>query len=338
MKKKHLYIGLIIAALACYYTFRNVSFKELSEALASMHFIYLLPALFFFVVYYYIRALRWKYLLLSVKEVHHYRLFSPVMIGFMANMLPARLGELIRAYLLGKRENIPFSASFATIVVERAFDMSFILLMIGSLLFLQPELSGNKSALGDPAVIEKIVMFGWVGLVIVVLFFFATLLLIYKQDLVISWLKLLCRPLSESLQIKILDSLNSFTKALHVLKNFKITLIVILLSGVLWTFSLLTYYPFYYAFDLQYLPFSSLIILFIIICIFITIFPTPGFIGSFQAACMVGLHDVFGVPEATAASFGIVVWAFSMGVTAIGGIYFIIKDNISLKEISKAYS
>lgn len=260
------------------------------------------------------------------------------MIGFMANMLPARLGELIRAYLLGKRENISFSASFATIVVERVFDMSVILLMIGSLLFLQPELSGNKSALGDTAMIEKIVMFGWIGLIIVVLFFFATLLLIYKQDLAISWLKLLCRPFSESLQIKILDSLNSFTKALHVLKSFKTTLIVILLSVVLWTFSLLSYYPFYYAFDLQYLPFSSLIILFIIICIFITIFPTPGFIGSFQAACMVGLHDIFGVPEATAASFGIVTWAFSMGVTAIGGIYFIIKDNISLKDITKAYS
>ena len=338
MKKKHLYIGLIIAFLACYYTFRNVSIKELSDALSSMHYIYLLPALLFYVAFYYMRAVRWKYLLLSVKEVHHYRLFSPVMIGFMANMLPARLGELIRAFLLGKRENISFSSSFATIVVERMFDMSFILLMIGSLLFLQPELSGNKRALGDPAMIEKIVMFGWIGLAIIVLFALFTMLLIYRQELVISWIKFICRPFSESMQTKVLDSLTAVTEALYILKDFKTTLIVILLSGVLWTFSLLTYYPFYYAFDLQYLPFSSLVILFILICIFITVFPTPGFIGSFQAACMVGLHDIFGVPEATAASYGIVTWAFSMGVTTIGGIFFIFKDNISMKDLNKAYS
>ena len=338
MKKKHLYIGLIIALLACYYTFRNVSIKELSDALSSMHFIYLLPALFFTLAFYYIRAVRWKYLLLSVKEVHYYRLFSPVMIGFMANLLPARVGELIRAYLLGKREKISFSSSFATIVVERIFDMSAILIMIGSLLFLQPELTSKKNVLGDSAMIEKIVMFGWVGLIIVVLFFLFTILLIYKQELVISWIKFICRPLSESIQTKILDSFNSATEALYSLKNFKTTLTVILLSAVLWTFSLLSYYPFYFAFEIDYLPFSSLIIVFIIICIFITIFPTPGFVGSFQLACMVGLHNIFNVPEATAASFGIVTWAFSMGITVIGGLFFIIKDNVSIKDITKAHT
>ncbi len=260
------------------------------------------------------------------------------MIGFMANMLPARLGELIRAYLLGKREKIPFSSSFATIVIERTFDMIAILVMLGSLLFFQPDLMNNKSSLESSVMIEKVIMFGWIGLVIVILLILTSFLLIYQQEWVVSWIKFLCRTLSENLQTKILNSLNSFTEGLHVLKNLKITLIVILLSGAVWITSLISYYPFYFAFDIDYLPFSSLVVVFVIICIFIAVFPTPGFIGSFQAACMVGLHDIFGVPEATAASFGIVTWAFSMGITAIGGIFFIIKDNISLKEIRKAYS
>tara|TARA_B100000315_G_scaffold215253_1_gene214461 strand:+ start:13063 stop:14079 length:1017 start_codon:yes stop_codon:yes gene_type:complete len=338
LKKKHLYIGLIIAFLAFYYTFRNVAFKDLVEALASMHYIYFVPALLFYLAFYYIRAIRWKYLILSIKEVNHNRLISPVMIGFMANLLPARVGELIRAYLLGKRENIPFPSSFATIVIERMFDMIAILVMLGSLLFFQPDLMNNKSSFGNPVMMEKIIMFGWIGFVIVVLIILTSFLLMYKQERVISWIKFLCRPLSENLQTKILNSLYSFTDGLHVLKNLKITLTVILLTGVIWIFSLISYYPFYFAFNIDYLPFSSLVVVFVVICIFIAVFPTPGFIGSFQAACMVGLHDIFGVPEATAASFGIVTWAFSMGIAAIGGVFFIIKDNISMKDITKAYS
>jgi uncharacterized membrane protein YbhN (UPF0104 family) len=181
-------------------------------------------------------------------------------------------------------------------------------------------------------------MFGWFGLAIVILIILISFLLIYRQQVVISWIKFFCRPLPDNIQTKILDSLNSFTDGLHVLKDLKTTLIVMLLSVAIWTVSLISYYPFYFAFDIDYLPFSSLIIVFVVICIFITIFPTPGFIGSFQAACMVGLHNFFGVPEATAASFGIVTWAFSMGVTVAGGIFFLIKDNISVDEITKAYS
>lgn len=338
MKKKHLYIGLIIAFLACYYTFRNVSLKDLGHAFASIQYIYLIPSLFFYLFYYYIRAVRWKYLILSIKEVDHKRLLSPVMIGFMANMLPARIGELIRAYLLGKRENIPFSSSFATIVVERLFDLAAILVMFGSLLFFQSDLMSSSGPLGDPTVIKRMTLFGWGSLLILIILISSSFLLIYKQNWVVSWIKFLCRPFSENIQTKILDFINSFAQGLHVLKDLKTTLIVILWSGVIWAASLLTYYPFYFAFNIDYLPFSSLVILFVIICMFITIFPTPGFIGSFQAGCVVALHNLYDVPEAVAASFGIVAWAFSMGITVAGGIYFIFKDNISIKELTRAYN
>ncbi len=336
--KKHLYIGVTIAALACYYTFWNVSIKDLGKSIISIKCIYLIPALFLYISYYYLRAVRWKYLILSIKKVDQKRLVSPVMVGFMANLLPARFGELIRAYLLGKREDISFSSSFATIVIERIFDMISILALFGGLLFFQSEMMNNSGRLGDGDIMEKMITFGWASLTISILLIIVSFLLIYRHNLVTRWLKFLCRPFTENVQTKVLNSVYSFTEGLYVLKDLKTTLIVILLSGCVWVVGLIGYNPFYFAFDLDYLPFSSLIILFFVICVFITIFPTPGFIGSFQAACMVVLHDLFGVPEAIAASFGIVTWAFTMGVTILGGIYFLIKDNISIKEIIRAYS
>lgn len=332
--KKHLCIGLIIAGVAFYYTFRNVSLGELGEAFGSMHLAPLIPALFLYIFAYYAKAVRWKFLVLSIKDVPHTRLFSPMMIGFMSNMLPARVGELIRAYLLGKRENIPFSSSFATIVLERLFDMVSILAMFGSLLLFQPDLMSSKGPLGDPATFEKMKLFGWSSLLIVILLVLLSYLLIHKKKLVISWLKFLCRPFPETTKSKILEFTYSFADGLMVLKDVKTTCIIILLSGVVWSFSVVAYYPFYYAFNIGYLPFSSLIILFVTICLFITIFPTPGFVGSFQAACMLVLHDLFGVPEATAASYGITTWAFSMGFTLVIGLFFIFKDNISVKELT----
>lgn len=331
--KKHLYIGLIIAALAFYYTFRNVSLEELGGAFGSMHFLPLIPALIIYIFSYYAKVVRWKFLILSVKDVHHTRLISPMMVGFMSNMLPARVGELIRAYLLGKREDIPFSSSFATIVLERLFDMVSILAMFGSLLLFQPDLMSSKGPLGDPATFAKMKLFGWSSLIIVTLLVVFSFLLIHKKNMVISWLKFLCRPFPETTKNKILDFTYSFADGLMVLKDFKTTCIIILLSGTVWSLSVLAYYPFYYAFDIGYLPFSSIIILFVTICLFITIFPTPGYVGSFQAACMLALHDLFGVSEATAASFGITTWAFSMGFVIVAGLYFVFKDNISVKEL-----
>lgn len=336
--KKPLYVGSIIALLAIIYTFKNVSLKELNKALASVNYIHIIPALILYALYYYLRAVRWKYLILSIKTVNEKKLISPIMVGFMANMLPARVGELIRAYLLGKREDIPFSSSFATIVVERLFDVASILMLFGSLLFFHPDIMSIAGPLGDKNILEKMILFAWSSLAIIILLIITSFLLIYREKLVISWVKFFCRPFSENIQNKILEFLSSFTKGLLVLKDLKTILIVIMLSGALWLIGMIGYYPFYFAFDINYLPFSSLIILFVMICVFITILPTPGFIGSFQAACMVALHDLFGVPEATAASFGIVTWAFTMGFTILGGIFFLFKDNISIRELTGNYS
>ena len=128
MRKKylHLLIGLIIIVLSLMYAFKDVSFQELMSALKSIRHIYLFPAIFLVAMSYLLRAMRWHYLIRSVKKVKTTRLFSPLMVGFMGNMLPARAGEFIRAYLLGKKENVSFSASFATIFVERLIRRSLL--------------------------------------------------------------------------------------------------------------------------------------------------------------------------------------------------------------------
>ena len=119
---KQFVIGLIIAVFAIYFTFRNVSLKELLDSFSNVNFTYLIPSAILIIVSFVVRGLRWKTLLSPIKKVKTRQIFSPLMIGFMGNMLPARAGEFIRAYLLAKREEIAFTGVFASVVVERIFD------------------------------------------------------------------------------------------------------------------------------------------------------------------------------------------------------------------------
>src|SRR4030065_935910 len=107
MSKKylHLLIGLIIIVFSLYYAFKGVKLSELSEAITSVNYLYLIPAIFLVMLSYLLRAMRWRYLVRPVKDVTTSALFAPLMVGFMANMLPARAGEFIRAYLLSKKEH-----------------------------------------------------------------------------------------------------------------------------------------------------------------------------------------------------------------------------------------
>ena len=74
---------------------------------------------------YFFRALRWKFLLMPVKNsVKISNAFWATAVGFMVNtIIPIRIGEFARAYILGEKEKIGFAPSFSSIIVERTLDL-----------------------------------------------------------------------------------------------------------------------------------------------------------------------------------------------------------------------
>ncbi|MDO8283051.1 MAG: lysylphosphatidylglycerol synthase transmembrane domain-containing protein [Thermodesulfovibrionia bacterium] len=337
MKKKyiHLLISIVIIVLSLAYAFQGVKFSTLLEELSKANYLYLIPAVILIMITYLFRAMRWHYLLRPIKDVPVKNIFSPLFIGFMANMLPARAGELIRAYLLGKREDISFSTAFATIFVERLFDMSMVLLMLFSITFFYADVISQSSP-DAGSIISKIVMFGWMGLAFSLFMFAFMFFLLHKNELAMKAVRLFIRPLPDNWGLKIVEMVNAFTQGLNILKDIKGFLMSILLSFLIWVCITLTCYPIYHAFGFaDMLPaLSSLLILNLFVA-FSTLFPAPGFLGPFQAACVFVLHEIFKIPKAAAASYGIALWITSMGFTIIVGIIFAMKDNVSMKELSE---
>ncbi len=338
MRRKylHLFIGLVIIALSLFYAFRGVKFSELSNALMSVRYFYLLPAIFLVVVSYLLRAMRWRYLIRPIKEVKTTNLFSPLMVGFMANMLPARAGEFVRAYLLSRKERISLSASFATIFIERLFDLVLVLFLLVWVLLFMPEAFTSGDAGGAYQLSDKIKIFGKFSFSLVLFILLFSALLQFKNDWAMKIVRLLIKPFPSRWEEKIIRLVNSFSDGLNIIRDKRGLLATIFLSFLIWASFVFTYYPLYIAFDIETkLPvISSLVILCLTVAIFITVAPTPGFLGSYHLACVAALHGIFGIQKAVALSYGIVAWLVAMGTTVVIGTIFAIKENISLGEFS----
>jgi uncharacterized protein (TIRG00374 family) len=258
-----------------------------------------------------------------------------MMIGFMGNLLPFRAGEFIRAYLLGKREDIGFSASFATIVVERIFDMISILVLLAGLLVFNPLVFVPQSETSDPRVAAAVRSFGVMSLALCMGLVAFCYFLVHQRERTVRLVHFLSRIFPQKVQQRIDGILQSFTEGLGILRDPKGILMVVLFSALLWAVIVVANYPLYYAYRIEsILPPSSLVTLLVLTCAAVMI-PTPGFLGPFQLAVTFVLADLYGVDRAEAASFSLVIWFLQMSVICLAGIFFLLRDNISFLELSR---
>src|SRR5579864_6265696 len=135
--RKPMWLGLLLAGVCLYFAFRGISFQQLWDALtrARPWPIFLALALYFFE--YLLRSERWAVLLKPIRPIAASQLLWPMFIGYFANnVLPLRMGELIRAHLCGTKFKISRTASLGTILLERLCDtISFLTTFLVASLF-----------------------------------------------------------------------------------------------------------------------------------------------------------------------------------------------------------
>jgi hypothetical protein len=133
-----------------YLAFRKVDLKELRAAFLGVDYPLIVLGACVGLSGFLVRAFGWKHLLAPVGRLSGWRLFSPVAIGYMANnLLPARLGEFARAYVVGKREHVSKSSALATIIIERIFDGLTLLLILAVVSLFFPFPAWVKQGGGD---------------------------------------------------------------------------------------------------------------------------------------------------------------------------------------------
>jgi len=110
-------VGLLLLLLY------QVNLGEIKKTFREANYYLLVPSIAVYFVAVLFRAVRWQYLLTPISTIPVDRLYAVVVIGYMANnLLPVRLGELVRSYYLSRREDVNASSALATIAVERVYD------------------------------------------------------------------------------------------------------------------------------------------------------------------------------------------------------------------------
>ena len=122
-KSYRFWLAIGISALFLGIFLSRLDIGETWEILGEANYFALVPAILVYFGSVFFRTFRWQYLLAPVKGLSVRRLYPVVVVGYMANnILPVRLGEVVRAYYVGEREKVSKVAALATIAVERVFD------------------------------------------------------------------------------------------------------------------------------------------------------------------------------------------------------------------------
>jgi len=131
--------GIFVSLAFVLLLLRRYNLSDTIHALSAMNYLYLLPAGILILTNFIARAQRWRVLFTASENPPLLSSFMALMVGYLANnVLPARGGDIVRSYVLARRESLTGSAIFATVVIERITDLVILLLMASVLLLFAP--------------------------------------------------------------------------------------------------------------------------------------------------------------------------------------------------------
>jgi glycosyltransferase 2 family protein len=126
-----LLIGALISAVFIYLALPGLHLAEVWAALEGAVYWWIVPGVAVYFAGLWARTWRWHYMLSHIKPVPLSRLFPVVCIGYFGNNIyPFRAGEVMRAYVLRRKEGVAIASSLATVIIERVFDGVVMLLFV----------------------------------------------------------------------------------------------------------------------------------------------------------------------------------------------------------------
>jgi hypothetical protein len=304
-----------------------IDWREFAASLARVNYWYLIPAIICVVASYYCRALQWRYVLGGVRRLPAYPLFRITMIGFFANaVLPARLGEVVRAYILARKHNLSKGTSFGSVIVTRLLDGAVLFLILAGLAILIPaKIAGFKAG-------------GTTGFVIYAAIVSFFVLFYFNRNAATKIIKFLVAPFSKRLAIKIVRSLDKFIHGFSCFRSPADLGKAFLYSGAIWLLVALSYYFVNLGFKFTAsLPLYAPLMLVAIVSLAISVPSSPGFIGTMELGVLAALHII--EPALTrneGLSYAIVVHAVQILPAVAIGLFYLWTEHLTIADLTKA--
>lgn len=331
-----LLVSLAITAVCFWWTFKDTNWPEMWQSLKAANYFWLIPYLGILTGIHICRTLRWGCLLSGLERVSFRKLNEASGIGFMLLiLLPFRLGEFARPFLIAQRSRIRRSAAMTTVVLERIVDGITIAVLLRVLLFFVPDTLEGIDAL----VLAANIMFAIFGGGLLFLLF-----ALWQRERAVGLVRATAGRVSPAMGDKVAEIVDAFVGAMRQLPSagqtfgfFFFTAGYWVLNG--WGMSLLAN-----AFDCQGAvgackPLElGLFEGYVVLAVLVTglmIPAAPGGAGTFQAAVVLAL-GVF-VPKAIAKDTGVayanVLWLVQMAQQILFGWLLMLGSKQSMKDL-----
>jgi len=323
LKRWQFWLGVVISAVFLYLALRGLELDKAWLAMRTANYWWIIPGVLVYFFGVWARTWRWHYMLRPIKAVSLVRLFPVVVIGYMGNnVYPARAGELIRAYVLRKKEAVSISASLATIIVERIFDGVIMLLFV----FVSLPLTPMPAELRQVVVLFSLLFFGALAV------FFVIAASPARSQAVYNWfIARLVPPRFQDLARGLLDR---FMDGLHCLRSGRDILMIFVTSLVIWLAETVKYWFVMHSFDFS-VPFYVLMLMNGVVNLATTIPSAPGYVGTFDAPGIEVLEQ-FGVERAIATSYTLVLHAALWLPITLLGFYYMGRESVSWEDFGIA--
>jgi glycosyltransferase 2 family protein len=312
-----------ISAVLLFLLVRGVDPSSLGTALSEADWRLIAPAVMLYFVGAWLRAMRWG-LLLPEHSVGTPTLFRALVVGFTVNnLLPIRMGEVARAYLLARWCRIPYGATLASLVVERVLDgLSLALLLLVGLAFVDRR--------PDYLVIASVALAGafTVGAIVLIL-------ASWRADAIVSIASFFARPLPPHARELALKLAASFARGLSLVRGRHRLGRMVVLSLVAWCVELSLFLVLMPGFGIPLNP--ALALLVGSAANFATLVPSsPGYVGTFDGALITVLRDTAGIAAAPATAYAIVVHATLFLPVVVLGTLVLWRSHMTFDQITHA--
>ncbi len=321
-------LGLAVGLLTLF--LRNADLAKVISSVKAARLDYLLGSLALTSVTFLIRAERWQYLLAPLGPTRFMVVLRTTVIGFAASaLLPARAGEVIRPYLLARREGLSATATFATIIVERILDLVAVLLLLATfLLWFDPGLEARDSALFSAIRYGGLVMTPVALGTLVVMFAMAG-----HPERLHAWVLKAEGVLPARVATLIARFARTFAEGFAVVRSPLRVLAALGWSIVLWMSIAAGIWAVAVAFGIP-MPFTGGWLMLAPLVVGVAV-PTPGGVGGFHEAFRLGATSFFGADNDTAVGAAIVLHAISVVPVVIAGLIFTIQDGLKIGGLAR---
>lgn len=276
---------------------------------------------------YTLRALRWKLLIASRCQTTVGRLLPATVLGFTGLALLGRPGELIRPYLIARKEGLTLSSQLGVWAVERIFDSAAFTSLALVVLLLSPSLNGLPY-------FRQIRLGVLVVAVIAMCAAIAVLGLVRNHSYLGGRAERALMPISRKIGSRVAQIIGKVAESLSAVPNFGTLLKAGALSLAMWLVIALAYFLVIHAFGPPLNTFSlPKVMILMTLSLLTSLVQLPGGSGH-QLAVMVGLTTVFSVPAEMAVSCGILAWLCTSLAPVPVGLALLRRSGLSLQELS----